>query len=269
LKLVVRCPAKINTYLQVGAKDRRGYHPLRTEFQAIDLCDVLTVDTGGTPGITCNWPDLPLDNTLTKTLRLIGEIANFPPLAIHLEKTIPSQAGLGGGSSDAAGLIRAIDRIVQGKIPEAELRAVAVAVGADVPFFLVGGRALGLGYGERLTPLEDLPTQRLVVAMPFGVTCSTPEMFGRLDAMGRETDLSESLEPRNDFELVAPEACLAVAERLRALGATRSGLTGSGAAVFGVFLSEADARHASAEIGANSLVARTLGRSESLRIERE
>lgn len=268
MKLVVRCPAKINTYLQVGAKDRRGYHPLRTEFQAIDLCDVLTVDTGGTPGITCNWADLPADNTLTKTLRLIGEIANFPPLAIHLEKTIPSKAGMGGGSNNAAGLIRAIDRIVQGKIPEAELRAVAVAVGADVPFFLVGGRALGLGYGERLTPLEDLPTQHLVVAMPSGVSCSTPEMFGRLDAMDRITDLSETDEPRNDFELVAPAACLELITRLRGLGARRAGLTGSGAAVFGFFPSEAEAGVVRAAIGVPSWVTRTLGRSESHRIDR-
>ncbi len=256
-------------YLQVGAKDRRGYHPLRTEFQAIDLCDVLTVDTLGVPGITCNWPDLPLDNTLTRAMRLIGEIANVPPLAIHMEKAIPSQAGLGGGSSDAAGLIRAIDRIVQGNIPEAELRSVAAAVGADVPFFLVGGRALGLGYGERLTPLEDLPTQYLVVAMPSDVSCSTPEMFGRLDAMDRATDLAETAELRNDFELVAPEACLALMVRLRELGATRAGLTGSGAAVFGFFASEAEARSVSTAIGRTSWVARTLERSASLRIERE
>jgi 4-diphosphocytidyl-2-C-methyl-D-erythritol kinase len=104
--MLVRCPAKVNTFLSVGPRDARGYHPLRTVFQAVGLFDEVSISTAPHDEIDCDWDGLPTENTLTKSLRLLRELAPIPPLHITLKKRIPSQAGLGGGSSDAAGVIR-------------------------------------------------------------------------------------------------------------------------------------------------------------------
>ncbi len=281
MKLVVTCPAKINTYLAVGPRDAKGYHSLETIFQAIGLADTLTIEPAHENRITSDWEHLPDDNTLAKTLRLLKEVVDLPPLDIHLTKSIPAQSGLGGGSSDAAGLIRAASRMVGGGIAASELTAVASAVGADVPFFLVGGRAHGAGYGERLTPLPDSPSQWLVIAMPKDVACSTPEMFAVLDAQ-KERGLQAAFGPgtsvpggideptnliHNDFLEVAPEACRQLIQLLNCKGG-RAGLTGSGAAVFAFFPTERTAQmaaeHVSGDTGAKAWVTTMLTRKESL-----
>lgn len=230
----IRCPAKVNLFLAVGPLDGRGYHPLRTIFQAVDLCDVLTVDIGAAkPGFFCDSQSVPADNTVTKALRLLSEIAEVPPLRITLEKRIPSESGLGGGSSDAAGLLRVGQRLVS--VETSELLRIAAKVGADVPFFLVGGRARAEGYGERLTPLPDPADGWYVIARP-NVGCSTPEAFRRLDENPyewRPFPSDDSL--YNDFERVAPCESLDLIERLQVHGARDAALTGSGSAVFGRF----------------------------------
>lgn len=256
-----RCPAKINLWLAVGPPEASGMHPLRTEFQAVSLSDTLTVEPATSDETVCDWPGLPADNTVTRVLRLAREYFQVPPLRMVLEKQIPAQSGLGGGSSDAAGLLRLLVR--HGRLQPREAAEIAAAVGADVPFFLVGGRALGEGHGERLTPLADLPVRRVVLAMPASAV-STRGAFARLDQTPRpwEPDQDAPL-GQNDFEGVAPAGCQAILAAWRSLGAV-CGLTGSGSACFAFGdldgLPEA-ARRAGAEW---TDVGHTLTREESL-----
>lgn len=246
MQFEVRCPAKVNLFLAVGPLDARGYHPIRTVFQAIDLSDVLRISVGGdNDEIVCDWPELPAENTLTIALRYARELLPVPPLRIEMEKNIPAESGLGGGSSDAGGLLRALRRIVQPAPDEDFLLDVAAAVGKDVPFFLLGGRAKGEGYGEKLTPMENGPPGWYVLVRPMGVGCSTKEAYSRLDAINYPfAEFSNDLEMINDFERVAPCESLDYIETLGAFGAKGALLCGSGSAVFGLFDEECPARMA-------------------------
>lgn len=250
MRVTVSCPGKINLFLAVGPKDAQGYHPLRTIFQAVDLCDTLVLDTDTSETrLTCSWSDLPVSNTVTKALRLVSEIVSPPPLSIHLEKRIPTQSGLGGGSSDAAGFLRGLVALGL-PIPSPALKDVARAVGADVPFFLMGGRARAEGYGERLTPMEDPEDACWVtIAKPQGTACPTAEAYRRLDDVPHEwRDFPATDELHNDFELVAPQECLDLIQELRALGADGAALTGSGSAVFGIHRDESSSRSAAGRL---------------------
>jgi len=264
--LTVRCPAKVNLFLAVGPKDHRNYHPLRTIFQAIDLCDVMTITDGeGRHQVSFDDPAVPSDNTVIKALRLLSEVLPLPPLRISVEKQIPAESGLGGGSSNAARVIRAAQRIAGVSIPTGELNGIAQAIGMDVPFFLVGGRARAEGYGEKLTPLTDPVPGWLVVARP-NVGSGTGDAYRRLDEAAYEwREFPQMDELYNDFERIAPCESLDLIERLMALGARDAGLTGSGSAVFGRFASEAAASAARSLVEAPSAwVAKTLSRAESL-----
>lgn len=266
MRLTTRCPAKVNLFLAVGSRDGRGYHPVRTVFQAVDLADELTVEFGDGPlRIEIEGADLPAENTLTQALRLSREIFTRLPSWVRLVKRIPSEAGLGGGSSDAAGLLRILNSVQPASAPE--LASVAAAIGVDVPFFLVGGRARGEGYGEQVIPLPDPAPQWFVIAKPE-VGCSTPEMYAKLDAAPREWRVwpdSDAL--YNDFERVAPPECLELIARLVDLGARDAGLSGSGSAVFGRFDSRGRAEAAAAVLTGAAWVVATLTRGESLRID--
>jgi 4-diphosphocytidyl-2-C-methyl-D-erythritol kinase len=261
----VRCPAKINLFLSVGPKDGRGYHPIRTVFQAISLSDWMTISDETASFAFESNVSLPEDNTVTKALRLVAEAVNVPPLRITLEKNIPAESGLGGGSSDAAGLLRCISRFVQAPIADGLLRDIAFAVGADVPFFLVGGRAAAEGYGEKLTPLPALPLTHLVVARPE-VGCATAEAYRRLDARPYEWRELSVDSFYNDFERVAPCECLHLKELLLSLGAADALLCGSGSAVFGVFPSAELAQAASQSLDVQSWSCHTITHEESVRI---
>jgi 4-diphosphocytidyl-2-C-methyl-D-erythritol kinase len=244
-RLTVLCPAKINLFLSVGPPDSRGYHPLRTIFQSVGLFDELEIDLDVDDfSITSDWPELPERNTLDRTLRLLREIVNLPPMKIHLVKRIPAESGLGGGSSDAGGLLRAVQALMPGHLRSNELHAVAQAVGMDVPYFLVGGRARGEGYGQQVSPLPDGPAHHYVLARP-GIGCATAGMFGRLDEVDRPwLEFPEDDRLHNDFERVAPCESLELTERLQVYGAKDAALTGSGSAVFGRYSSEPEAEEA-------------------------
>lgn len=281
------CPAKINLFLSVGPPDARGYHPIRTIFQAIGLFDELDITPKG-PGcshsFTCESPEVPDDNTVTKALRLLSELAQVPPLHIELFKRIPAQSGLGGGSSDAAGLIRVINRFLPAPIAEHHLMDVAVAVGADVPFFLVGGLALGEGYGEKLTPLPDQEVAHVVVVRP-NVGVSTKNAYAQLDSRPRRwrpfpKEVIGLRHCHNDFSLVEPDDCHGWKDDLDALGAYQTELCGSGSAVFGLFDSAETAAKAHSLLASKWTrsygqprgeipvwLTRTLSRVESLRVE--
>ena len=239
---------------------------MRTVFQAVGLFDDLEISAATEDVIVCDWAGLPADNTMTKALRLLRELAPIPPLRIELTKRIPSEAGLGGGSSDAAGIIRFARKNYSDTVSARFAREVAIAVGADVPFFLVGGRARGTGYGEVLEALPDKPSSWLLIVKPEE-SVSTAEAYRALDSAPREW-MEFSDEPYNDFERVAPCVCGEIAERLQVHGASHALLCGSGSAVYGAFGDEPSALRAKVSMAtegfSDSWVAPTLTREESL-----
>lgn len=265
------CPAKINLFLAVDPPDHSGYHPIRSLFQSISLADQISIGDSptGKDLIECNWPGLPANNTMSKALRLVRELVPVAPLHITLEKRIPNEAGLGGGSSDAAGLLRCLMRVMPHMVTEHFAREVAFAVGADVPYFLVGGYAKVEGYGEIVTPLEDLGEKSLLVVKP-SIGMPTGEAYQKLDAAPRpQKEFPDNWQDLyNDFERVAPCECGDIAERLLANGATSASLTGSGTAVFGIFANGDAAQRAKLLLEQERLgkifPARFLTRKESL-----
>src|SRR5262249_41432557 len=179
VKLTARAHAKVNLDLRVLGVRADGYHELRTVFQSIELHDTLTcVEKPGPFTLKCRAPGVPLDDSnlvwkaaagLWTPLRQAGEVRD---VVIQIEKKIPLQAGLGGGSADAAAALMALARL-WGGAPISLLREVGATIGADVPFFLSGGTALGLGRGEEIYPLVEPPRHFVgIVRPPFGV--STP-----------------------------------------------------------------------------------------------
>jgi 4-diphosphocytidyl-2-C-methyl-D-erythritol kinase len=267
-RYIAECPAKINLYLRVGEPDATGFHPLETEFQAIGLFDTLEVTVGGS-GFEVAGVDLPPENTVTRALRLMREVATLPPLGVKLIKRIPAQAGLGGGSSDAAGLLRVLRKLLPVSVPERDFIMVAKSVGADVPFFLVGGRAAGSGYGDVVTALPDGDTRWLVVVKPDH-GCSTPEMYATLDrvraAGGRMFGIAKGW-IENDFLLATNSYFLDQISELSMTGLEPVGLCGSGSGYFGFANMESQARQVAARFPCAWAVP-TLGRAESLAVAR-
>lgn len=267
--MTVKCPAKLNLFLSVGPKDSAGYHPVNTVLQAVSLCDELTVTPSETDQFICDSKEVPQDNTVTRAWRMAREYIELPRMRIELKKQVPSQSGLGGGSSDAAGFLRALLVLLRGKLSLNEAMDIAAAVGTDVPFFLVGGLAKATNYGEVVTPMPDSQRWPIVVVMP-AATVPTASAYAALDSQPRElrpfpsdTDFGP-----NDFESVAPPASLEAIKTLWELGSWHAGLTGSGAATFGVFQEDYAAEGAVSAMShhptSKSYLCHTLTRTESL-----
>jgi 4-diphosphocytidyl-2-C-methyl-D-erythritol kinase len=264
--LTLRAPAKINLGLRVLARRADGYHEIETLFVPIDLCDELAVREGERPGIhlQVRGADLPSDgsNLAVRAADAACQAAGIAPrLELTLRKRIPVAAGLGGGSSDAAAALRAVQRLSNGALPESRLAELALRLGADVPFFLDPRPAVGRGLGERLEPLPDFPRLWCVlVVFPFGV--STAEVY---QGASRELTLPQApssipalmgpglaASPPNDLEAFTvrrhPEIELA-RTALRDQGASVTGMSGSGPTVYGCFESRAQAQRAAREAG--------------------
>ena len=176
-------PAKINLVLSVLGPRPDGYHELRTAYQAIDLGDRLTVSPRprGDIILRCAAPGVPEDegNLVVKAWRRLGAHRHVPGgCEVHLEKTIPAQGGLGGGSSDAAAMLVAANACFDLGLSIPELEGVGAEVGSDVPFFVRGGTQLGTGRGEILTPWPPLGTGVFLVTH-LGIGASTAEVYGR------------------------------------------------------------------------------------------
>lgn len=282
----MRAHAKVNLDLRVLGIRPDGYHELRTVFQTIELHDTLTcVERPGPFAVRCRTPGIPLDESnlawkaAAALWRAVGRPGEPRDTAVSIEKAIPVAAGLGGGSADAAAALHGLARL-WGGAPLTLLREVAAGLGADVPFFLSGGTALGLGRGEEIYPLVDLPRHWVVIVRPpFGV--STAEAYAWYDedrAAGlreprelqilpvpwptRAAQMINDLEPpvvRRHPEIGALRAAL------REAGAVAAAMSGSGSAVFGLFRSRAAAARAVGPLsrgGARALLTRTLTRAE-------
>ena len=186
--VTLKIPAKINLSLDITGKLPNGYHTLRSVFQTVGIFDTLTISKTAPDQpmtLTCDEPAVPCDarNLVWKAaVKLLGE--DPCGIAMHLEKRIPSQAGMGGGSADCAAALLGIRKLLALPVTDAQLHEMAASLGADVPFFLRGGTVLAEGIGEKLTPLEPIPAYPLVIAKGAeGIP--TPEAYRRLDALGK------------------------------------------------------------------------------------
>ena len=189
----MRSFAKINLGLYIGAGRSDGYHELRTVYQTIALHDVIRVSVEGNSGrgsgieIVCTNKDprVPLDSSNTCyriAERVLAELGARSRVRIEIEKRLPVQGGLGAASSNAVATMVALERALKKKLSGPTRLRVAAEVGSDLPLFLVGGTALGVGRGEEVYPLADLPSLAMVVVMPE-VGVSTPQAFADWDAL--------------------------------------------------------------------------------------
>ncbi len=165
--MVFLCYAKINLTLEILGKRADGYHEVRTVMQTVGLADRLEVSAAADLSFTCSDPALATpDNLVYRAARLLqAEYGVRTGAALRLEKRIPVAAGLGGGSSDAAATIVALNRLWNLQLSLTEQRRLAAALGSDVPFFLTGGTALATGRGERITPLPPVPQYWVVLVL--------------------------------------------------------------------------------------------------------
>ena len=247
----IACPAKINLTLEVLDRRADGYHGIRSVMVPLELADELTIEPSQEFVFRCNDAQLQTEDNLV--VRAMHAIAPNVPAAVSLKKHIPAQAGLGGGSSDAAGVLLAAMRGALGEIPNVDWVATARTLGSDVPFFLVESGALVEATGERVTALGALPAWHVLVVKPPAAV-STAAAYAELDRTARPSrprSSSVSLEmvdalQRADFEHVhsllsndfhdvitpaVPEVARAI-HAMAAAGASRPLLTGSGAAIF-------------------------------------
>jgi len=269
----VRIPAfaKINLRLDILGKRTDGFHELRTIFQTISLHDDLrlrasrsqeiSLTVEGNQPLSAEPPEKNLVYRAVDALR--RELRIRTGVQIELKKTIPAGRGLGGGSSDAAAALLGYLRLTKKKLAPARLLEIAASLGADVPFFLLGGRALGVNKGDEIYPLPDIPKLHVLVVSPREIHVPTPDAYRWLKS--KPLALTKSLATSKLFEFCA--LCWSaqgsglsndfertvfrrhprldrIKRELLQRGAAEASLAGSGSAVFGVFPSPAMARRA-------------------------
>ena len=185
----VRSYSKINLGLAIGPVRPDGFHGLTTLYQTLDLHDLVTVSAQGAGetliSLTTNHPFVPRDarNTAWRMVeRCLARLGVAAKVAIHIEKRLPVQGGMGAGSANAAAALVGLERELGVALPGLERLKLAAAIGSDVPLFLLGGAVLGLGRGELVVPMPDLPKAWCVVAVPQ-VGVSTPAAFKAWDAL--------------------------------------------------------------------------------------
>ncbi|MFZ0951824.1 MAG: 4-(cytidine 5'-diphospho)-2-C-methyl-D-erythritol kinase, partial [Candidatus Sulfotelmatobacter sp.] len=238
MTISVRSFAKINLGLRIGAVREDGFHELLTVYQTIGLHDVIRVSVGRGSGIEirCVDPRVPKDESNTcyrmveKAMRALNAKGR---VVVEIEKRLPVQGGLGGASANAVAALLGLERLVKKALPAEERLRIAAEVGSDLPLFLLGGTVLGVGRGEQVYPLEDLPATACVVVTPE-VGVSTPDAFARWDrratqnlgsvaqaglaALGRTAEASVPTRARGE-KLTMPEPSDRMVELGRGLSA--------------------------------------------------
>jgi len=289
----VAAPAKVNLFLRILAREESGYHGLETLFCAVSLADTVRIRHGA-PGIRLHVEGAvdtgPAERNLCVRAaeRFHAALGRAPGIDIHLTKRIPSAAGLGGGSSDGAAALRALNALHGEPFDRAALLRMAIGLGSDVPFFVCGSAlALAWSRGERLLALPPLPPRPALIAHP-GVAMPTAEAFRHiverrgggyapaarslpLDALGGWDSLAALAE--NDFQPVVEERISFIGlatSALRQGGARIAMMTGSGSSVFGIFDAE-DARDRALErmrgLRMRAWPAETLDAEPTVRVE--
>ena len=254
--ICLRSFAKLNLGLHILGRREDGFHEIRTVFQTIWLHDRIKIARRESPGLSIECLDASLDdpdNLVRRAAQAFLEVLEEPAgVHIRLEKSIPIGAGLGGGSSNAATTLLGLEWLLGKKLGRDQLFEIGGWLGSDVPFFFVGGTALGLGRGSEVYPLEEMEENHiLLVVPPFPV--ATPNAYARASltltrrlnasmipvfCSGYQGSLNDGQLPENDFEksvLKNRAELRELKEDLIRSGARCSGLTGSGAALFGFF----------------------------------
>lgn len=262
------CPAKINLFLEVLDLRPDGYHNIDSIMHSVNLCDTVRVDIdhgSGRIALTCSNPDLPTDHrniAYRAAQRFLDELDRHDlDVSIAIEKKIPIAAGLAGGSTDAAGLLIALDRMLPGISPD-RLTEIGRGLGADVPFCMRCGCARAEGIGEILTPLPALSPEYTIVIAKGGEGVSTKAAYEALDASPSRisgTDMADALirgdvgevcdRLYNAFERIVPAQRPMVGFAKNAMlhgGAMAALMSGSGPSVFGIF-SDLDRAEATCE----------------------
>ncbi len=268
----LRSLAKINLALRVLNKRPDAYHELRTVFQTVSLADTIDVEFTPGRGVSVELDsqlDMPAaDNLIVRAAHLLSDALKLRGLLrFRLSKRIPMGGGLGGGSSNAAAVLLAVPVLAGRRPPVEQLAECAAQLGSDVPFFLYGGAAVGLGRGTELYPLPDVPEQRALIVAP-GIHVSTAEAYRALNR-GLTGDVPSSImnsfqmfawqiawspgrlrASENDFEGVVfgrHPALGVIKRKLRKHGASPALMSGSGSSVFGVFATAAELDRARAD----------------------
>lgn len=283
MQKTIKIPAKINLYLDVIRRMENGYHELESVMQSVDIYDIVTLSAvRGDGEIRVHAKEgksekafgLPQpENTAYRAAKLFsctfptaknaeGLCAGECDFDIELIKNIPSEAGLGGASADAAAVMIILSDMFCAGISEDELALLGAKIGADVPFCIKRGTMLARGIGEKLERMSRLPTMHLLIAKPFCENISTPAAFSEIDSRGlcrKSGDISafcaavESGDMKkaaalslNKFEKILPEKSRVseIKEAMLACGAQMAQMSGSGSAVFGIFENASDFRRA-------------------------
>ncbi len=253
--MVIQAPAKLNLYLKVTGRRADGFHTLDSLFHTIGLFDTLTLTDRADDRVrfSCSVAAFEgADNLVVRAARLMGGRAPGRGVTVHLEKQIPAGAGLGGGSSDAAATLMALNTLWGVGLTVAELAEAGAELGSDVPFFVYGGAAHVTGRGERVNPLETTVSGWCVLIFP-GCHVGTPAVFRGLGLERGQQRLTERpfdsimtsadtglqdgfwAELGNDLESAAREIAPEIGAALEALaraGGKRARMSGSGSAVF-------------------------------------
>jgi 4-diphosphocytidyl-2-C-methyl-D-erythritol kinase len=264
----------VNLFLRVGAVRPDGYHDLLSVFQTVSLCDELhLLPRKEEIRVVCRPPEVPREENLCLlAARRLQAVAGVGPgVEIRLEKAIPSQAGLGGGSADAAATLLGLNRLWGLQLSRETLAEAALSVGSDVPYFLQGGAALVSGRGELVRPLAYAPGLEFVIARPPG-GIATAEAYAQLDrlrqaagrvacpgpgplllalAKGDRAEIARRL--HNDFSQVVAQMnpdIMTLKEEMLASGCLGAEVCGSGSAVFGIAASAAQAAETSKRLAA-------------------
>ncbi len=254
--MIVYPNAKINLGLNVVERRPDGYHNLETVFYPVNLQDALELKTIETDIPECGYKlkvsgsildGSPEDNLVVKAYKLIRKDYDFPAQKIHLYKHIPVGAGLGGGSSDAANMIKMLNEKFALGLTNEAMENYAVQIGADCPFFINNKPVFATGIGDKFTPLElDLKGKTLILVKP-DIFVSTKDAYALVEPKHPEKSLIESLSQPistwrdnviNDFEksvFVKYPEIAAIKDRLYDLGAVYASMSGSGSAVYGIF----------------------------------
>ena len=254
--MVVHANAKINLTLDIQRKRSDGYHDLSTVMQSLDLCDSIELSKNRTGEIiiTSNKRAVPTDSTniAYKASKAILDYAGITDMGvnIHIDKVIPMEAGMGGGSADAAATIVGIINLFSLQITESVLMEIATGIGADVPFCLMGGTCMCEGIGEEITRIPPMPQCDILICKPpVGVSTPfaydesdkypqednfmTPYMLEALDT-GDIVSVADCISNRFDDILHIPEVQI-IKSLMRENGAINASMTGSGSAVYGIF----------------------------------
>lgn len=288
--------AKINWTLEILGKRPDGYHELRTLLQTVSLADQLSFELleKGIE-IICDHPEVPCDETnlVFRAAKLLRDWAEVKKgVRVIINKKIPTAAGLGGGSSNAAVTLMAMHRLWGIELPANDLFAIGAKLGADVPFFFMGGTCLGVGRGDEVYPLTDIKADNLLL-VNAGILVPTREVYSNLPpeltnpraitkmplSLGATyagiTIQNEQIKLHNDLEIpvLARHTLLAeIKEILRQAGATGTLMSGSGSTIFAIFENEAARSIARRELSQHGWwcdSVRTLGRDEYQAIYRQ